>query len=207
MIRCLMFLALLLSLNANAQYINISTLGNITGDLGQANGLPSSFSVTHTGSGTFTDIYEFILANPGTDIGILGIYEGVSPISLSITGSGSGGLGFAYAESKTDWNTLEQYWIFVGQLNGGSYGFNIVGNADGTPNPFIPASVTYVFTAGVSPVPEPSTYALMAMGLAFLGYIAMRQARNTQRVLRRGCTLLHPSCWWRRTGQASSPFF
>jgi hypothetical protein len=179
MIRCLLFLLVLFSFDASAQVINLSAPGDITYNLGPASGSANFFSVTHTGSGTFTDVYDFSLVSPGTDIGNLGLYEGVSPISIGIYNSS--GLEVIAGEGKLD--NGEQYWIFPGQLSGGSYYFKIVGNVDGVRNPFIPPSVTYLFTDAVSPVPEPSTYALMLVGLAALGWMVIRRSRTPRLAL------------------------
>jgi hypothetical protein len=177
MIRHLLFFMLgLLSFNANAQqFTNITTPGNINYDIGPDTGSSSFFFVTHSGSGTFTDIYDFSVASSGTENGILGEYEGVTPISLGIYDSS--GHEVVEAEAKTEWAGGEQlYFVFPGHLNGGSYYFKIVGNADGVRSPFIAA--TYAFLATVNPVPEPSTYALMLLGLTGIGYLAMRRARK-----------------------------
>jgi hypothetical protein len=173
----LIFLFGILSFNANAQItqININTPGNIAYNIGAAPAFPTFFSVTHTGSGIFTEVFGFSLSRPGTENGILGMYEGVAPISFGLYNSS--GDEVVEAEGQMDWASGEQYWVLPGQLYGGSYYFKIVGNADGVPNPFIAS--TYLFRDLISPVPEPSTYSLMLTGMLGIGYLVMRRARKT----------------------------
>jgi len=171
------FLLGILSFNANAQLV-VTTNGNLTFDLGPTTTAGSNFSVTHTESGTFTDVFEFSLSNPGTEFGDLGMYEGVTPISFNLYSS-SGNL---IVESDFQfYYSGEMYWQLLGQLGAGSYYFKIVGPAaGGVADPYI--SSTYVFTdlvTLVTPVPEPSTYALMLMGMLGIGYVLRRRARKT----------------------------
>jgi hypothetical protein len=173
----LRFLLGILLFNANAQAtdINVSTNGNLDFNMGAASTIQNFFSVTHTESGTFTDVFEFSLASPGTENVPFAFYEGVTPISFDLYSSS--GYVVTSGENRTDISD-DPYYLMLGQLSAGSYYFKIVGPAAGAvADPYIAS--TYEFVDYVSPVPEPSTYALMLMGMLGIGYVLRRRARGT----------------------------
>jgi hypothetical protein len=176
MIRYLLLLALLFSFGASAQVISITTPGNVTYNMGTDLG-GGSFDVTHAGTGSFTDVFQFTLTQETVrDQPVGGNYGGMDITSFGLyTSSGalieSGDIAPAA--------TLGQVYGLLGPatLLAGSYYYQITGPAaDATGN-------SYILQALVSPVPEPSTYALMLVGLAALGWIAIRRSRTPRLAL------------------------
>jgi PEP-CTERM motif len=171
----LLFLLGLLSFNANAQ-LAVTANGNLTFDMGPAPAYGFEFDVTHTEPGTFTDIIEFRLSKGKEAMGDLAVYRGVTPVSFDLYNS----QGLVYQSfNRYDWESGETSFLLNGYLDAGSYYFKIVGQAGGVTDPLVAG--TYQFINAVTPVPEPSTYALMLMGLLGLGYSAARRARGTVR--------------------------
>jgi PEP-CTERM motif len=167
----LLFLLGILSFNANAQQINVSTNGNLTFDMGHATTAYNDFEITHTGSEAFTDIFQFSLPNPGT--GAYDIEAGwVGPYSTGLGLYNSSGTEISGSETNPLNGSEAEGWLLPEQLGAGSYHFIMGGAA-------IAGGSSYSFAYSVSPVPEPSTYALMLMGMLGMGYLVMRQARKT----------------------------
>lgn len=79
-------------------------------------------------------------------------------------GDGVGGNDVSFAIIGTG-----DYVTGGGLLPTGSYYFKIDGEASG------PSASSYAYTASVSPVPEPSGYAMMLAGLGLMGVIAARR--------------------------------
>lgn len=133
--------------------------------------------VEHATPGAFTDYILFSLSNPSFDswLGLGTLSDQPKADGSNITGmtaklyqdfgtSGMGGGDMLVADLGSG-----DYISNGGPLTTGAYFFEISGMAVG------PSAVSYGYTASVTPVPEPESYAMMLAGLAMLGGVAARR--------------------------------
>lgn len=136
-----------------------------------------SFSLTHAIAGAFEDTFTFVPSVDGVVKGSL-ITTGVnSATSIHFTSGtinsipftfqdlGFGEYGFTTAAYASAPLILSVFGIAAPSLAAGS---SIVASYSGN------------LAATVSPVPEPSTYAMMLAGLGLFGFIASRRRKNTE---------------------------
>jgi len=159
--------------SAHAAVYNISTSTNLTVDLGVNPAAGDLYSVLHTNSGAFSDIYQFSVTKPSSadaayaSLAFLTVFN-LNPTSFNLyTKSGTllqaGTLsaipgGTASVLSASNLAVGNYYYAFAGKVTGSSGG-------------------SYMFSEKTAPVPEPSTYALMLMGFLGVG-CAVRQKKR-----------------------------
>ena len=133
--------------------------------------------IEHATAGAFTDYILFSLSNPSFDswLGLGTLSDQPKADGSNITGmtaklyqdfgtAGAGGGDMLVANLGAG-----DYISNGGPLGTGAYFFEISGMAVG------PSAVAYGYTASVTPVPEPETYAMMLAGLVMLGGVAARR--------------------------------
>jgi hypothetical protein len=196
MIRRILLLALLISFNAHAQVsYPTNTIISETGDFTYAlldnpqlsNGL--QVDLNSGGSQNFTDTFTFDVSQSeasqnyaaygnytgGTNISAWGLYTAGGALVQSgsffhITGRPSSVIG---ALSTSPLAQGSYYYQFTGNFPSQGVGTNYILAYELAP---------YVAIVTPPPVPEPSTYALMLMGLVGIGYALRRRARVTPMV-------------------------
>jgi PEP-CTERM motif len=164
-------------LDVSEQGSGISVVSSPVDDLAAATsatttswGLPDTFTLLPPLSGTVT---SFVLSNP---------------VELSPSALGANTLtivigGVTYTDSLTETANPFGQVKLTGELVGGTLGANVselsisYTQSGGTGNG-ISASATYSVTT--STVPEPSTWAMMMLGFAGLGYAAFRRASKSR---------------------------
>jgi hypothetical protein len=159
--------------SVHANEFNIATASNLSINLGVNPGPGDLYSVLHTNQGNFNDIYQFSVTKPSSadaayaSLAFLTIYN-LSPTSFNLY-SQSGALirtgslaaipgGTAGVLSASRLSTGSYYYAFTGTVVGSSGG-------------------SYMLSQTTAPVPEPSTYALMLMGLLGVGYAVRHKKR------------------------------
>ena len=165
---------------AHATPTNIAetTGGNLTVNLGYNPTADDVYSVLQTNQGAFTDIFQFRLTEAGPTTTADASYASLQLLDLY-------GLSNATFGLYTSNNVLIQSGTITplgvaqsvgtldsGPLANGSYYYKLTGDSIGA------SGAAYQFTQTVNPVPEPSTYALMLLGLLGIGYVGVRQARK-----------------------------
>jgi hypothetical protein len=160
--------------SAHATEYNVITSTNLTESLGVNPGAGDLYTVLHTNSGAFRDIYDFSVTKPSSadaaysSLAFLTVFN-LTPTSFNLynqagtlikTGSLSGiPGGTAGVLSASKLAVGAYYYAFAGTVTGSAGG-------------------SYMFSQKTTaPVPEPSTYALMLMGLLGIGY-AVRQKKR-----------------------------
>lgn len=131
---------------------------------------PAVYSHTESVSGNFTDIYNFLFPATGATASGSAVSINISPI-LSITDiqvSLYTSSNVFVASGATGASSV----VFNTPLTpGASYYYRLTGTATGT------GGGTYSFLASAAPIPEPGTYALMAMGVGVIGLLANRRRK------------------------------
>jgi hypothetical protein len=163
---------------AHATLYSETTAGNLTVNLGYNPAVANDYAVLHTNDGAFTDIFQFRLTEAGPSTTASASYASLKLLNLYNLTNATFGL-------YTSTGTLVQSGnitalgagqsvgtITSGPLDNGSYYYKLTGDSVGS------AGASYLFTQTVNPVPEPSTYALMLLGLLGIGYVGVRQARK-----------------------------
>ena len=148
--------------------------GNVGDSLGGTY-FDSSF-VTHA-VGSFMDILRFSLSNDP-----IPAWNGLGTIADQPKVDGSNIIGLSamiFTDPGADGVSADDmmfanlgtgdYLTGGGVLPEGAYYFKISGEATG------PSPSAYTYTASVSPVPEPGSYAMMLAGLGLMGLIATRR--------------------------------
>jgi hypothetical protein len=159
--------------SAHAAEYNISTSTNLTEDLGVNPPAGDLYSVLHTNSGAFSDIYEFSVTKPSSadaayaSLAFLTVFN-LTPTSFNLYNQ-SGTLIKKGSLSAIPGGTAGV--LAANKLAVGSYYYAFTGKVTGS------AGGSYMFSEKTAPVPEPSTYALMLMGLLGIGY-AIRQKKR-----------------------------
>ncbi|WP_082568818.1 FxDxF family PEP-CTERM protein [Rhizobacter sp. Root1221] len=122
---------------------------------------------------TFTDVFNFTLADNGRSYGGTLAYDltdwgGISLTSLSLSG---GSLSSAVTDSSPETFSFSN-------LLAGTYSLTVSGQATGL------GLVGYLGTvraeAVAAPVPEPETLAMMALGLGVMGFVARRRKQSAK---------------------------
>lgn len=133
-------------------------------------GSPLSGSFGNTVAGSFSDVYEFTLSNPG--------YASGSVTSISFAGLGEAGdISFdsisindtffftPMSSGVNEWHLLTPAVLLSGATQ-------LVGTAIGTGS--------YGGQLNVAAVPEPATWAMMVVGIAAVGMTMRRRSQNMQ---------------------------
>ena len=136
-------------------------------------GSPLSGSFGNTVAGSFSDVYEFTLSNPG--------YASGSVTSISFAGLGAAGdISFdsisindtffftPMSSGVNEWHLLTPAVL----LSGATHTLKLVGTAIGTGS--------YGGQLNVAAVPEPATWAMMVVGIAAVGMTMRRRSQNMQ---------------------------
>jgi len=178
-----MLAAGLLAASAHATPTPENSYGGVNVWLGYNPDVANQYVVTENDAGNFTDVFSFKLteAQPTTaasagyatlellnPLGLGNIY-GISNVTFGLYNSNNVLLqaGTISSSPAQSWGLLQ-----YGPLTNGAYYYKITGDNVGSGSP------SYLFSQIVTPVPEPSSYALMLIGLFGLGYIGVRQARK-----------------------------
>jgi hypothetical protein len=163
-------------LDVSEQGSGISVVSSPADDLATATsatttswGLPDTFTLLPPLSGAVT---SFVLSNP---------------IELSPSALGTNTLtiiigGVTYTDHLTETSNPFGQVVLTGELVGGTLGpnttsLNISYTQTGGAGNGISASATYAVS---TPVPEPSTWAMMMLGFGGLGYAAFRRASKSR---------------------------
>jgi hypothetical protein len=159
----------ILDVSENGDTITVSPPGDLataTSATTASWGTPDTFTLLAPLSGTVT---SFVLSNP---------------VELSPSALGANTLtivigGVTYTDSLTETANPFGQVVLTGELVGGTLGANVTQlnisyTQSGGAGAGISASATYSVTT--TTVPEPSTWAMMMLGFAGLGYAAFRRA-------------------------------
>jgi hypothetical protein len=142
-----------------------------------------SYVVTHD-VGSFNDVFTFNVSQASDTISsAVSLYlPGINGGSAfyNITGgtlslySDPGGDGLAGSNTllgSTSWGSTNGV-LAVNNVAAGTYFWKVSGDAVGL------NGGVYLYAADTAPVPEPSTYLMMLLGLGLLGFVAKRQLGN-----------------------------
>jgi PEP-CTERM motif len=158
--------------NAYGQVVNLSFTGNGTYNLGTDPSTPITYAVNHPNTGLFTDTYDFsITGHPKANASYTALdltnLLGITASSFNLYTSGGTLINTGTLTGGGSAGT-----IGVSGLTNGSYYYQLAGDVTGS------HGGSYLFAQVTAPVPEPSTYALMFMGLCAVGYAVVRQRRR-----------------------------
>jgi hypothetical protein len=133
------------------------------------------YSVLHTSVGSFVDTYTFSVSNTATAVAAYGTL--LLPTLYGMTVSAfnlytSGGSLVSTGTLTTSVLGTSAGLISTPSLSNGSYYYQLSGTVTGS------EGGAYQFSQITAAVPEPSTYALMFMGLSAVGYGVMRRRRK-----------------------------
>lgn len=123
-------------------------------------------------SGTaFSDVFNFTLLTPVTDFvgSLLTVKLGTKNIDFQSVALSGGSLPGDAAFGKLTGDPFEVWGLSHGALGAGNYTLTLAGTKFGA------GAVSYSGTLEVSPVPEPSSYALLLSGLGVVGWVAKRR--------------------------------
>lgn len=133
-------------------------MANAATNIGTLN--PSGYFALGTPApGVFSDIYNFNLVAPNTNVG--GDAQNILVNLLSTTWKDICGLSLTVDLLPSQGTT------FAGVLSEGSHSFTVAGTAHGT------AGGMYAFSAAA--VPEPGTWAMMLGGIGLIGFLSYRR--------------------------------
>lgn len=149
----------------------MATICSYDSTLETLSSVDTEFGAACLGSGSFTHYYTFSLASLSGvngradewDLRFLGISTALYSIGLS-----GGSLGSAWL---TDSSPLNGFTF--GNLGAGSYSLRVTGAVDGWSGGY-DGTIRAVSTVA-SAVPEPETYAMLALGLAGVGWVTRRR--------------------------------
>jgi hypothetical protein len=134
--------------------------------------------INHQVSGAFSDTFTFSFV--GTGLVDVFIYNTAARSDLAnqqivFSSANLNGVALDIYADETDIGTIYRYAALSPALTQGNLVLTINGYAGllGSTQPGISAS--YAGTLNVTAVPEPSSYALLAMGLLVLGWVARRK--------------------------------
>lgn len=132
---------------------------------------------TFKSSGDFTDCYSFSLASDAVALGLTLEFDVGSILNIDITKiSLSGGtLASAVSSGVNAWIPGGTFFGFSG-LGAGTYELAIAGSV--TPQWGLFNHTGYNGVLTTAPVPEPETYAMLALGLVAAGWTARRRKQN-----------------------------
>jgi hypothetical protein len=139
--------------------------------LGTLNSAGTDFGAACTGEGSFSHHYTFSLASLSGVSGDADDWDlrflGISTTLLSVGVSG-GSLGSSW---QTDSSPLDGFTF--ANLGSGDYQLRVIGSVDGWSGGY-DGTIRAVATVA-SAVPEPETYAMLALGLAAVGWVTRRR--------------------------------
>ena len=139
--------------------------------LGTLSSTGTEFGATCVGSGSFSHYYTFSLASQSGVSGAADEWDlrflGISTTLYSVGVSG-GSLGSTWL---TDSSPLDGFTF--GNLAAGNYQLRVLGAIDGWAGGY-DGTIRAVATVA-SAVPEPETYAMLALGLAAVGWVTRRR--------------------------------
>jgi hypothetical protein len=118
---------------------------------------------------TFTDFYRFTIGSSELDAGFYanqGKVVGLDITKFDLVLSGGGIIASGTSNNLGSWSIASTL------LAPGSYVLEVAGKVTGS------LSGNYNGTLNVSPVPEPETYAMLLGGLALVGAVARRKAKQ-----------------------------
>jgi len=165
---------------AQAGTVTSLTSADFPYDLGTDPTNTTAYNVFHT-PGSFEDVFKFTLSTASDTVSsavslyLPGLMGG--PATWNITGgtltlfSDPGGDGLAGSNTQiatTGWGSTDGV-LAVNNVAAGTYFWAVAGNATGV------NGGAYLYAADTAPVPEPSTYVMMVIGLGLLGFMAKRQ--------------------------------
>jgi hypothetical protein len=151
------------SINGGA-FASVSETGTAANPylLGSISSIGSALLKITGAVGSFTDYATFSLSSPYTGVDSSGGYFKITGFTTSIfSGTPTGTQSLLGSALGGDPMSLTG-------LTPGSYFLKMEGVATN-------ASATYLAGVAATPVPEPETYALMAAGLAVIGFVAKRR--------------------------------
>lgn len=135
---------------------------------------PLDFGISALGTphqvapGSFTDTINFTLGGPGNLVG------GIESLDLNIGATsvfGISGLGMSLYTSEGVLLGSGSGFVVPNTQLAGNYYVNIFGTAVGS------AGGMYAAALSVSPVPEPSTWGMMGLGIGVLGFAMSRRRK------------------------------
>lgn len=146
-----------------------ATCQAIDDTLGTLDASETEFTAFCVGQGSFSDYYSFSLATHGGVGGTLVEWDLGSILGVDLTSVriGGGSLGSTWLTDSTSQDSFS-----FANLGGGNYTLNVTGVVTG----WSPVnSYGGAIHAVAAPVPEPETYAMMALGLGLLIWVTRRR--------------------------------